>query len=63
MERRSDGESFFHRLARVVSEGRVLQYIDYQTEIPRDMCDSPLFISLNDLDYCFLLAMLSFVNA
>jgi hypothetical protein len=48
MERRSDGETFFHRLARVVSEGRVLQYIDYQTEIPRDMYESPFFISLTD---------------
>ncbi|CAF1076010.1 unnamed protein product [Rotaria sp. Silwood1] len=35
MENKSDGESFFHRLARVVSDGRVLKYIDYQPEIPR----------------------------
>jgi hypothetical protein len=34
---KSDGESFFHRLARVVSEGHVLRYIDYQPEIPRNM--------------------------
>ncbi|UJR28561.1 hypothetical protein I4U23_009794 [Adineta vaga] len=34
MQHRNNGESFFHRLARVVSEGRVLQYIDYQKEIP-----------------------------
>jgi hypothetical protein len=37
MENQSDGESFFHRLARVVSEGRVLRYVDYQPEIPRNM--------------------------
>jgi hypothetical protein len=29
------GEIFFHGLARVISEGRVLRYIDYQAEIPR----------------------------
>ncbi|CAF1068038.1 unnamed protein product [Adineta steineri] len=34
MQNKNDGESFFHRLARVVSEGRVLKYIDYQKEIP-----------------------------
>ncbi len=34
---KSDGESFFHRLARVISEDRVLHYIDYQPEIPRNM--------------------------
>jgi hypothetical protein len=37
MENRSDGQSFFHQLARVVSEGRVLDHIDYQPEIPRNM--------------------------
>ncbi|CAF0895692.1 unnamed protein product [Adineta ricciae] len=33
-QRRNDGESFFRILARVVSEGHVLQYIDYHKEIP-----------------------------
>lgn len=37
MENRSDGQTFFRRLARVVSQGRVLDYIDYQPEIPRNM--------------------------
>jgi len=37
MKNKSDGETFFHHLARVISEGRVLQYIDYQPEIPRNM--------------------------
>jgi hypothetical protein len=36
-ENRSDGQSFFQQLARVVSEGRVLHYINYQPEIPRNM--------------------------
>lgn len=40
MDSRSKGESFFHRLARVVSDGRVLRYIDYQPEIPRQMYES-----------------------
>jgi hypothetical protein len=37
MRNRSDGETFFHRLAQVVSKGAVLQYINYQSEIPQDM--------------------------
>jgi hypothetical protein len=37
MGNNSDGESFFHRLARIISAGRVLQYIYYQPEIPRNM--------------------------
>ncbi|CAF2918609.1 unnamed protein product [Rotaria sp. Silwood2] len=37
MENKMDGETFFHRLARVVSEGRVLKYIDYQPEIPSNI--------------------------
>jgi hypothetical protein len=37
MDKKSDEESFFHRLARVVSDGRVLRYIDYHTEIPGNM--------------------------
>lgn len=31
------GENFFNGLARVISEGRVLKYIDYQSEIPRNV--------------------------
>ncbi|CAF4523047.1 unnamed protein product [Rotaria sp. Silwood1] len=34
---RSDEENFFHKLARIISEGHVLQYIDYQPEIPRNI--------------------------
>lgn len=37
MERTPSSESFFHRLARIISDGRVLKYIDYQPEIPRNM--------------------------
>jgi hypothetical protein len=37
MGNNSDVESFFHRLARIISAGRVLQYIYYQPEIPRNM--------------------------
>lgn len=37
MERAPSSESFFHRLARMISDGRVLKYIDYQREIPRNM--------------------------
>jgi hypothetical protein len=37
MEHRPSGESFFRRLARVVSEGQVRKYINYQPEIPRNM--------------------------
>jgi hypothetical protein len=37
MRNKSDGENFFHQLARIISEGRVLQYIYYQKEIPRNM--------------------------
>jgi hypothetical protein len=37
MERTSDSENFFHRLARIISDGHVLRYISYQPEIPRDM--------------------------
>lgn len=34
---KSDGESFFHRLARVINDGDVLRYIHYDPEIPRNM--------------------------
>ncbi|CAF4341318.1 unnamed protein product, partial [Rotaria sp. Silwood2] len=34
---RSSGENFFHQLACIISEGHVLQYIDYQPEIPRNI--------------------------
>ena len=37
VKNRPGGQSFFHQLARVVSEGRVLQYIDYRSEIPDKM--------------------------
>lgn len=37
VKHRPAGQSFFHQLARVVSEGRVLQYIDYRSEIPDKM--------------------------
>jgi hypothetical protein len=37
MKRRPEGETFFHRLAQVISDGHVLRYIDYHPEIPRDM--------------------------
>ena len=37
MKSQPDGSTFFHRLAQVVSKGRVLRYIDYQAEIPRNM--------------------------
>jgi hypothetical protein len=37
VKKRSDGQSFFHQLARVVSEGRVLEYINYRSEIPEKM--------------------------
>ena len=36
-QRRNDGESFFRVLARVISEGHVLRYIDYHKEIPGSM--------------------------
>ncbi|CAF1023509.1 unnamed protein product [Adineta ricciae] len=37
MAQQPDGKTFFHRLALVINEGRVLQYIDYQSEIPRNI--------------------------
>lgn len=36
-ENRPGGESFFRRLARVISDGRVLNYISYEREIPPQM--------------------------
>jgi len=37
VKNRSNGQTFFHQLALVVNKGDVLQYIDYQSEIPQDM--------------------------
>ncbi|CAF4477515.1 unnamed protein product, partial [Rotaria magnacalcarata] len=37
IENQPDGENFFHRLARVVSDGRVLHYLRHQQEIPGQM--------------------------
>ncbi|CAF0830837.1 unnamed protein product [Adineta steineri] len=37
MEKTPDGGSFFHRLALVISEGHVRQYINYHQEIPQDI--------------------------
>ena len=36
-KRTSSGDNFFHQLARMISDGGVLRYIDYHNEIPRDM--------------------------
>lgn len=37
VKNRPGGSSFFQQLARVVSEGRVLDYINYRSEIPEKM--------------------------
>ncbi len=38
MGNNSNEEIFFHRLARIISDGRVLRYIYYQSDIiPRNM--------------------------
>jgi len=37
VKHRPQGGSFFQQLARVVSDGRVLEYINYEPEIPKEM--------------------------
>jgi hypothetical protein len=41
MNRTPTGEHFFHRLARIIANEEVLNYIDYQPDIPQNMSVSP----------------------